>query len=1010
MANPIIPRTNLAEAATLSGSGFASTRPVTNAATRRLHQFARITSTSARALTLHADLGADAEAVRLVTAHNHNASARARARILASDIAARLPEPALRLDFLSGELDSRITFTRASTATYVDADGDVQTAAVDTPRFEHHPVTGARRGLLIEGASTNVNHVSEDTSTNNLDTGYARTNVDRTSADNASPIGDVATLFTASGGSGLHSVITRRSTLATPWHSVFPIWLKAGGTHRVQINQQADTVGHGAKVEVDLSAGTLGTPAVIGSGVVLGAWIERYRDGWFRVALAVDHTSAADGMNINSSLYLLDAGGNDTFTPAGTPESVYVAGWQVEKAAFPSSYIKTTGTAATRSADVATITGSNFTSWFKHGPGTVLLDQEVQQIALIAATESRAVTFSDGTPNNRLHFRFVTGTTAAAQYFDALVTTGGATEVNYTGTQGLDAAHPNTRIRAAVAFAGNDTAASFMGRSAATDTAVALPLGINQVNLAAGSNGTVWLRGLSYLASRLPNAQLEAWSNRGATINTDFTACAVDLPVEWTFTRSAGGEYESAEGVTSGLYDFVDAARAAVPGSQSFPVGAGLDLAVGELVDLVPQDATANVRMVGPVTAYTGAIATVDVRETGTDRTTTKTEWTMGHVGPRFDHDAGTALGVLLEATDTLTLEGDAFAARWRADAATVVVEGVAPATLSGTQTLLSLDDGSADERIEIVASAGALSAIVVDGGATQASLALGNLTAGTAFRVALAVKANDIAASLDGGAVVTDTGATLPTVTTLRLGKDYASADAWGGHVKRVILTAARETDADLVAMTTSGADLDDYTLPGQLADAADSPEVDTGWFDVWPGSYTPANTANHTPTLEKLFAADQPYRHWSLHIVDPAGPDADPPGIDDDLALELGYLGLWRCHQLGSQIEYGSTEPLASTSIVQTSDGGSVTVDVRPIARGRRVVFPRLSDTDRKALRNIILELDVAAPTYLILDPDATDGPEERFLARLQSLGAIEARSFRRFAAVFDLIRWIA
>src|SRR3546814_6304576 len=63
----------------------------------------------------------------------------------------------------------------------------------------------------------------------------------------------------------------------------------------------------------------------------------------------------------------------------------------------------------------------------------------------------------------------------------------------------------------------------------------------------------------------------------------------------------------------------------------------------------------------------------------------------------------------MLESTDVCTVEGDAFTARWRADAASVLIAGTAPASLSGTQTLWSVDDGTASERIELVSVAGAL-------------------------------------------------------------------------------------------------------------------------------------------------------------------------------------------------------------------------------------------------------------------------------------------------------------
>jgi len=61
----------------------------------------------------------------------------------------------LDLNFMfPGSLDSRVTFTRASTATYTDASGTIQTAAINAPRWDY--AGGVLRGLLIEEARTNL--------------------------------------------------------------------------------------------------------------------------------------------------------------------------------------------------------------------------------------------------------------------------------------------------------------------------------------------------------------------------------------------------------------------------------------------------------------------------------------------------------------------------------------------------------------------------------------------------------------------------------------------------------------------------------------------------------------------------------------------------------------------------------------------------------------------------------------------------------------------------------------
>ena len=66
------------------------------------------------------------------------------------------PAPAMVLNFLSGTLDSRVTFTRSTVATYVGSNGLLQTAAINAPRFDYDPVTLALKGLLIEEGRANL--------------------------------------------------------------------------------------------------------------------------------------------------------------------------------------------------------------------------------------------------------------------------------------------------------------------------------------------------------------------------------------------------------------------------------------------------------------------------------------------------------------------------------------------------------------------------------------------------------------------------------------------------------------------------------------------------------------------------------------------------------------------------------------------------------------------------------------------------------------------------------------
>jgi hypothetical protein len=62
----------------------------------------------------------------------------------------------LDLDFTLGTLDPKVTFTRTTTATYVNSAGLIAAAAIDAPRFDYNPVTLAPKGLLVEEQRTNL--------------------------------------------------------------------------------------------------------------------------------------------------------------------------------------------------------------------------------------------------------------------------------------------------------------------------------------------------------------------------------------------------------------------------------------------------------------------------------------------------------------------------------------------------------------------------------------------------------------------------------------------------------------------------------------------------------------------------------------------------------------------------------------------------------------------------------------------------------------------------------------
>ena len=129
------------------------------------------------------------------------------------------------------------------------------------------------------------------------------------------------------------------------------------------------------------------------------------------------------------------------------------------------------------------------------------------------------------------------------------------------------------------------------------------------------------------------------------------------------------------------------------------------------------------------------------------------------------------------------------------------------PSNLSASAfQLLGVDDGTTNEQIYLYSDNSGPRTIfaVVDGGASQANFSLGNINAvGSQSKTAAAYKLNDLAGTSNGGTVQTDTSATIPTVTTLRIALITGGSNYFGNYASLAIYTR-RPTNAQLQGLTT--------------------------------------------------------------------------------------------------------------------------------------------------------------------------------------------------------------
>jgi hypothetical protein len=316
--------------------------------------------------------------------------------------------PSLDLDFagnksLKDGISSQdlVTFTRASSGTFVGSDGLIKTATTNEPRFDHNPTTGESLGLLVEEARTNL--------------------------------------------------LLNSATLST----------------------QSVTVAATANTLSFYGTGTVTLTGVSTAGPLVGT-----------------------GANNRVSL---------TFTPAVGVLVVTVSGSvtnaQLEAGAFPTSYIPTTTATVTRAADVASITGANFSSFYNQTEGTLFAEGAVP----VGSTGQRALaSFDDGTTSERIQIGH-NGTTTMSY----IVVDGGTTQFGPSVVGG--SFPPGEYRKLATALKAADFAAITTPGTVATGSAGTMPTP-TQLQIGFGPARTqpnLPIKRITYWPVRLANTTLQ---------------------------------------------------------------------------------------------------------------------------------------------------------------------------------------------------------------------------------------------------------------------------------------------------------------------------------------------------------------------------------------------------------------------------------------------------------------------------------------------------------------------
>lgn len=375
--------------------------------------------------------------------------------------------PKVVLDFTTATIDPRITFARAgATATRFNSSGLIEIVAANTPRFDYNPITLACNGLLIEEQKQNLFTQSSNFS----DIVWIKTAASISSGAAISPDGTLnAEKFVENNVNTAHS-ISRSISVTNGIAYTFSCFAKKSERKFLRLVGATNFVG---SVNFDLDDGsftiTAGTPTVSVANV---------GNGWYRCAITA--VTAATTITPNISMALTSSG-TGSYQGNGT-SGIFIYGAQLEAGSFVTSLIPTTTVAVTRNADVATITGTNFSDWWRANQGGVLVRARP---GTVSGTRPW-VQFDDNTTNEIIALR---GNTTNPELY---IVDGGSPQAQIDA--GTIAA--NTDYSLTGWWETNDCKARLDSGAVVTDPLATIPT-VTQARL--GSDGTNYLNG--HLAS-----------------------------------------------------------------------------------------------------------------------------------------------------------------------------------------------------------------------------------------------------------------------------------------------------------------------------------------------------------------------------------------------------------------------------------------------------------------------------------------------------------------------------
>jgi hypothetical protein len=362
----------------------------------------------------------------------------------------------------------------------------LQTAASGVARFDNNPTTGESLGLLIEESRSNLATYSSDLSNAAWSKVQTTVTSDTVVAPDGTLTGDKLVESTATSA---HYAISA-SFISVTSGTAYTISLYAKASGRNFLLVEMNSAALGAFAYFDLANGVVGTTG----GSPSSTSITSVGNGWYRLTISKTATSTA-----NSLITIYTASADNVASYAGNGFSgVFLWGIQYEAGAFATSYIPTVASQVTRAADAASMTGTNFSTWYNAGEGTMYAEA-------IAPNASASVGIVELSNSASASSNYITVYRQAATW-------------RYrTSTANLNLSPQLTEgsfNKMAFGYSATSYPISFNNLAVQTNTTTGLISGVNQLLIGFDSITATSLSGtikkLAYYPLRVTNTQLQA--------------------------------------------------------------------------------------------------------------------------------------------------------------------------------------------------------------------------------------------------------------------------------------------------------------------------------------------------------------------------------------------------------------------------------------------------------------------------------------------------------------------